>query len=93
MRKALRIIVDDAYCLRSPKGSTSNPSEHVTELSEQVNKIMLACCRGSGKLSQHPWCYKPSEALLPSVSKLETASYKQQVTNKHRHTLKGSEAH
>ena len=30
-----------AYCLRAPKGSPSIPSDYVTELYEQVNKIML----------------------------------------------------
>ena len=30
-----------AYCLRVPKGSPSIPSDNVTELNEQVNKIML----------------------------------------------------
>ena len=30
-----------AYCLRAPKGSPSIPSDNVTELIEQVNRIML----------------------------------------------------
>ena len=45
-RKADQLILTQlpiviAYCLRAPKGSPSNPSDNVTELNEQVNKIMM----------------------------------------------------